>query len=276
MLNSTKMASFTLSRTGATAILWYILLFSGYHPVFADPLKAVPAGDVVNQIDNVFGVTLDVRSGVNLQRQVSVAIPKTQNDTSLLSAVNTIATALNADYRKVFVISFAVGGAPIPTPIIDASGSTVSFDNETQNAANAISTVASLDDATVQTTFPILGSVTFSNRKLGLPDAVRQIEMQTHTQWKVAYVLTPHTSRTSTAGRIVGYSSAGQPIIQMPNVLFPVGPSTASDGASGSPDDLDSLDPNTATPEQMRQGAYRSAIMRGDISAAVKFQPTPP
>ena len=267
MFSNIKTNARRLSRAGFYVFVGTISLFSGNRPTSADPLdfKAVPVSEVVSRIDKVFNITLDVKRGIDQSRPITFSVSNPQGKSSLLLAVNSLATAINADYRKEFIISPTADGAPTAAPVIDASDSSVVFDNETQNAAKAIAIVADLDDASVRITSPLQGDVTFSQRKLSLQEAVEQISSQTHTDWNVAYVLTPHTSRTSTAGRVVGYTGEGQPIIEMPNVKFPATPSTTVTE--------DTPDPNVPTPEQLQDPVFRSAFIRGDVSAMLKFRP---
>ncbi len=246
-------------RQGIGVSALALIALAPHCPAATLDFKAVPASDAIAQIDKTFHVTLDVKKGVNLRRPVTFTVENAGDDGALLQAVNSLANAINADYRKVFTITKAADGAAGQDPILDAADAPVVFDRETAQADKAIEIVAGVDDAAVQMPSPLQTVITFSDKKLTAQEAARQIARQTHTVWSVAYVLTPHTDQSSSPGKVIGYTGGGQPIVELPNITFRK-PKPA-------PADL-----NNPTPEQLQDPVFRSAFMRGDRSAMLKFQ----
>lgn len=246
-------------RIGAAAFAGALCLFAPHSPARAASLdfKATPLDEAIARIDKTFDVTLDVRKGVNLRRTVTFSVANVGDDGARLETVNSLANAVKADYRKVFVITQVTGGMPSPDPVIDAADAPVVFDSATIPADKAIETVAGVDDATAQLPSPLPAVVTFSGKKLTAQEAATQIAHQTHTVWKVAYILTPHTDQSSSPGKIIGYTGGGQPIVELPEITFRKPKPTGLEGP---------------TPEQMQDPVFRSAFMRGDRSAMMKFQ----
>lgn len=241
------------------------LLFATHGSAAADSLdfKATPLSDAIARIDQAFNVTLDLKGGINPRRTVTFSVANIQDDGALLETVNSLANAINADYRKQFVIIQITDGSKPIDPVIDAADAPVVFDSETQSAAKAIAVVAGVDDASSVIPPHLLGSVTFTGKNLTAREAARQIAQQTHSEWKTAFVLTPHTDRSSPAGKVIGYTPGGRPIIEMQTITFRKTKPAAADSSG-------------QTPETLRDPVYMSAFMRRDKSAMLKFRPKLP
>jgi len=243
-----------------TSAIVIAMLYAPAH-VAADSLSfnSTPVSEAVSRIDKTFDVTLELGRGIDLRRNVTFTVDNLKGPGALLDAVNSLANAVNADYRKVFVISKVAGDAKPSDPVIDASDAPVVFNIRTMPAAKAIAVVAGVDSATAQMPPSLDTPVTFSGLSLTAEEAARQIARQTHTEWKIEYALTPHTAQGTLPGKIIGYTGAGRPIVEMPDLTFRK-PKADAVSAGNSP------------ASQNLNTTYWSAVMRGDRSAMLKFQ----
>jgi hypothetical protein len=203
-----------------------VLGFGAVSPVSAKSLSfdSIPVTDAVAQIDKAFGANIVVKPGVDADALVSFSVGDISDPGARLEAINDLANALNADYSKVFVISRKTDEATPPDPAIDAVGAPVVFTDATVPAADAIRTVARIDDADVQFYSPLHDSVMFTATQMPAEAAAREIARQTHTVWKAYYTFTPRlrgARQSSMAGeKIIGYTAGGQPITELPVDTF--------------------------------------------------------
>ncbi|BDI28278.1 hypothetical protein CCAX7_003290 [Capsulimonas corticalis] len=221
--------------------------------------QAASVSEAVSRIDQTFHVTLELKKGVDTRRKVTFSVENPGGDGALLDAVNSLANALNADYQKVFLLTNTAPGAAAQDPAIDAADAPIVFSSRTLPAAKAIALIAGVDAATVQTPASLESTITFSDASLTAGEAARQAARQTHTEWKVSYILTPHTTQGVLPGKVIGYTGAGRPILEMPNLTF----------RTAKPAPLESTDPIA---QQNRAASYWSALRRGDQSAMLKFR----
>jgi len=245
-------------------------------------LQNMPASDAAGQLEKAFNVQIDIKPGIDLHRQVTLHVPDTGAKDALLNSINSFATAIGADFRKEFIITPALGNQSPQLPSIDELDAHITFDDESQMLSKSINAVALVDDASVKVSTPLQPYVTFTSRRLSIKDAILQLEGQTHTQWNVGYLITPHTGLNSSPGRVVGYTSVGRPIIELLTVKFPGGalPSAGADMVDAVGSNLDGTQPTPISqgqaqpmsPDQLQGFIYRSAFARGDISAMKKFQ----
>ena len=264
MDRKTETHTYRLHRIGLPALLGALFVFAAPGSALADSLdfKSTPLSEAAARIGGAFHVKLDLSRGIDPRRSVTFSVLHTEQNGALLEAVNSLANAIGADYRKEFVLSPAPAGLPPAAQVIDAATAPVSFDNETVPAAQAITIVAGVDQASVQVPASVQGTVTFSSKNLTVQDAMRQIAIQTRTQWNVAYTLTPHADGASQSGRVIGHTASGQPIIEIVGVTF----RKATDPAKS----------DGPTPEDLKDPVFLSAMRRGDRSAMLKFHHDPP
>jgi hypothetical protein len=209
--------------------------------------NSIPVSDAVAQIDNQLGVTISLKQGINPNARVSFSVSDLQGPGARLDAINQLANALNADFQKVIVVRSASADASTPAPIMD-SDAPVHFKAGTMSVRDAIQTVAEVDSAVAKMTENIDGSVTFNGDEMTVKQAAASIARQSHTLWKTFYAITPRNGAGSTAGKIIGYTGAGKPILELPYRTFreaTTPPPPVVDPAAVNPDGSP-VDPNVA------------------------------
>ena len=191
-----------------------------------------PVTDAVAQINRTFDTHIVIKPGVNSDSLVSFTVPDVTEPGARLDAINDLANALKANYTKTFVITTSTADEPVPDPVLDAPTAPVVIRGT--DAENAIKTIASIDDASVQFHSPVSGKVSFDEKQLSLSDAAREVARQTHTVWKAVYTISPRRAHepSSDGARIIGYTSSGSPITELPTETF-----------------RPSVDPNAVQPE---------------------------
>jgi hypothetical protein len=225
--------------------------------------KSTPASEAASQIERVFGATIKLQRGLNVHQPVTFTVDDIQQDGAVLDAINSFANAINADYRKELVVIPATGGAE-HLPALDSADAPVVFKLRSLSAVDAVNTVAGVDQAEARMPQAISGTVKFSSENLTLREAVAEIAHQTHTDWSDVYVLTPHTDRGSSPGKVIGYTASGRPIIEMAGVTF------RKPKPSSAP-----MMPDPPTDEDLHNPVYMSAFRRGDRTAMLKYQHHP-
>jgi len=211
-------------QTAVTATLVTLAAFGNSSVVLAKALtfESSPVTDAVAQINRTFNAHVVIRPGVNSDSLVSFTVPNITEPGARLEAINDLANALKADYTKSFVISSVTSDDPIPDPILDAPDAPIYLSDKTTDAADVIKTIASIDDATVQFYSPVHGSVSIPNKQMTASDAAREVARQTHTLWKVVYVIAPRTGSALHAdgAKIIGYTASGSPITELATETF--------------------------------------------------------
>jgi hypothetical protein len=180
--------------------------------------NATPVSDAVAQIDHELGIHIALKSGIDPNTLVTFRVDDLGTSGAQLDAVNNLANALLADYEKTFVVSKVISESAVVSPNIDSNGQVV-FPKTTLPAEDAIEMVAAADNAKVRFYTPIHGTVTMSADHLSASDAAMEIAQQTHTQWKAYFGLTRRGSDRA-GGTIIGYTSGGRPILELPLLSF--------------------------------------------------------
>jgi hypothetical protein len=233
--------------------------------------ESAPVTDVVAQIDKAFGANITIKPGVNADGLVTFTVPNVDNVGARLEAINDLANALNADYTKVFVIRNATDGESTTPPAVDAVEAPVVFGNTTVSAADAIRTIAAVDDASVQFYSPVSGSITVADTQMTAREAAREVARQTHTVWKAYYVIAPRkpgSARRDDGEKVIGYTAGGQPITELPISTFR-GAQTPEPEPEAAP---------ATTPQTDNSTADKSAKDKGtaDTNAGTAAQPQYP
>jgi len=148
---------------------------------------------MVKGFESRTGATVVFPSFVDLNTTVTVPAQGFATRGQELSA---IASALNLQWRKVYVVVGARAGHPV-VRLSDAKYFTdgqgkVSFDAAGLPVSSAIAAVAQADGAVafISTTVPVQ-SVTLHTDNMSVPDAITTISAQSHTNWKLAYQFAP-------------------------------------------------------------------------------------
>ncbi len=137
-----------------------------------------------------------------------------------LQAVSNLATALDADFQKVYVVSKADAGAAIPPVPLDSNGPVV-FRSTHVPVRQAIQTVAAVDSATTQISGAVTGSITFPSASLSASAAAAFIAKQTGTEWKAYYGLFKRGEAPSRLnGVVLDRTADGQPITVQPLLSY--------------------------------------------------------
>jgi len=174
-----------------------------------------PVTDAVAQIDKLFHVTVEIKPGVDADGYVTFTVSDIGKPGSRLQAINALATSLNADYQKIFVVSQIADDSEAADPVLDIDAPVV-FSDSDQTAEEAIELVAAIDDARVQFYTPVHGSISLPDKQLSAPDAAGELARQTHTRWKAYYAIIPRRhGLVANGSRVIGYTDGGQPITEM-------------------------------------------------------------
>jgi hypothetical protein len=174
--------------------------------------QATPAATVAGQINRTFNAHVVLEPGIDMQQRVTFTVSDTSGVAGRMNDVTYLAHALNADPRKVFVISKGSGAAPA----ID-NDSTMGFAHTKLSASQAIRMIAGTDNAGVNFHTNVGGIVKLSGPQLSVRQAAAEVARQTHTSWMAVYQLIPRNHQ-AVAGTIIGYTAGGQPITKLPNV----------------------------------------------------------
>ena len=191
-------------------------------PVHADTLTFTnaPAGDVAAAMSKRFGVTIVFRGSLNKSLPATFSVDDPDSPGARLQAVSNLATALDADFQKVYVVSKVDPGAAVPTVPLDSNGPIV-FRSTHVSARQAIQTVAAVDSAVTQISGAVTGDVVFAGTHESASDAAAIIAKQTGTEWKAYYGLFKRGEAPSRLnGTVLDRTSNGQPITQQPLLSY--------------------------------------------------------
>ncbi len=184
-------------------------------PLVFDNISAL---DAAKQISDKYGVNIVFKGDFGPPQKVSFSLSDADADGARLEAVNALANAVGADFSKTYVVSKATGD-DTPAPRVDTNAS-VEFPSATLSAPDAISMVASVDNATVQVSPDVTGDVTLDGTKLDDAAAAAEVAKQTGTRWKVFYAMTPRLGGHQTGGKVIGTTAGGSPITELPYVYY--------------------------------------------------------
>ena len=178
------------------------------------------ARTVAASLGKYYGVTVVFRGSVNPSRPVTFSVDDAQTPGGQLEAVSSLASALDLDFQKVYVVSKVDPGAAVPPVKIDSNGPVV-FRSTILPAREAIQAVAAVDGAMTQINVAVEGNVTLPSARMSASDAAAAIAKQTGTEWKAYYGMFPHGETPSNlSGTVVGQSNGGQAMTELPLVTY--------------------------------------------------------
>lgn len=179
-----------------------------------------PAGEVAAAMSKRLGVTIVFRGSLNKSLPVTFSVDDPDAPGGRLQAVSSLATALDADFQKVYVVSKVDPGAAVPSVPLDSNGPVV-FRSTRVPVRQAIQTVAAVDSAVTQISGAVTGSVTFPSTNLSASDAAASIAKQTGTEWKAYYGLFKRGEAPARLnGVVVDRTADGQPIVAQPLLSY--------------------------------------------------------
>jgi hypothetical protein len=243
-----KMTSITAAALAAGASLLFL------PSVQADTLTFTnaSASSVAAAMSKRYGVTIVFRGSLNTSRPVTFSVDNPDTPDGRLEAVSSLASALDLDYQKVYVVSKTDPGTAIPPVLLD-NNEPIVFPSTHVSAREAIQTVAAVDNALTQISSLVTGDVTLPGTHMNAADAAAVIAKQTGTQWKAYYGLFRRGDAPERlAGAVIGRTNAGQPITELPLLTYrssaPIMvPLHSGEDAVVGPLDAASMTPNIGT-----------------------------
>ena len=196
--------------------------FASLPPVHADTLTftSAPAGEVAAAVGKRLGVTIVFRGSLNKSLPVTFSVDDPDSPGGRLQAVSSLATALDADFQKVYVVSKVDPGASVPAVPLDTNAPIV-FRSTRVSARQAIQAVAAVDSAVTQISGAVEGSVVFPSTHMSASDAAAAIAKQTGTEWKAYYGLFKRGEAPARLnGIVVDRTADGQPITVQPLLSY--------------------------------------------------------
>ena len=167
-----------------------------------------------------FGVTIVFRGSINPSQPVTFSVDNPDTDGGRLQAISSLATALNVDFQKVYVVSKVDPGAAVPAVPLDSNGPIV-FSSAHVPVRDAIQTVAAVDNALTQINSAITGDVTLPSTHLTASEAAAAISKQTGTEWKAYYGMFKRGEEPARLrGTVVGETNNGQAITALPLLTY--------------------------------------------------------
>ncbi len=167
-----------------------------------------------------FGVTIVLRGSINTQQPVTFSVDNPDTEGGRLQAISSLATALDVDFQKVYVVSKVDPGAAVPAVPLDSNGPIV-FSSTHVPVRDAIQTVAAVDNAMTQINSAITGDVTLPSTRLSASEAAAAIAKQTGTEWKAYYGMFKRGEEPARfGGMVVGETNTGQPITVQPLLTY--------------------------------------------------------
>ena len=196
-----------------------LMLLSASHAdtiTFTDTPASQAAAALGKRVD----ATIVFRGSINKARLVTFSIDDPETPDGRLQAVSSLATALDVDFQKVFVVSKVDPGAAVPSVPLDSNAPIV-FPSTRLSARAAIQLVAAVDNALPQISSAITGDVTLPSTRMTAFDAAAVIAKQTGTGWKAYYGLYKRGEMpASFGGEVIGTTNSGQPIKVLPLLTF--------------------------------------------------------
>ncbi len=209
-----------IGKIGIAALVLSAALFV---PAQADTLTFTnaSASSAAAAMNKRYGVTIVFRgAGINTSQPVSFSVDNPDTPDGRLQAINSLASALNLDFQKVYVVSKADPGAAVPAVPMDSNGPIV-FPSTHVPLRDAIQTVAAVDNALTQISPAIAGDISLPQTRLRAFEAASVISRQTRTQWKAYYGLYRRGEAPERfLGTIIDRTSTGEPIRALPLLTF--------------------------------------------------------
>lgn len=179
-----------------------------------------PVGNVIAQMSRQYGVTVVLRSAVNVNQPISFSVQDADGPAGRLEAINDLANALGMDFQKVYVVSKVDTAATVPDVKVDSNAYVV-FPSTKIAAREAIQTVASVDNAISQISGAITGDVLLPSRRMSASSAANLIAKQTGTGWKAYYGMFKRGQGPARLeGTVVGRTNGGQAMTVLPLLTF--------------------------------------------------------
>ncbi len=179
-----------------------------------------PASGAAATLSKRLGVTIVFRGSLNKNLPVTFSVDNPSSPGGRLQAISILATALDADFQKVYVVSKVDPGAAIPAVPLDGDGPVV-FRATHVPARQAIQIVAAVDGAVTQISGAVTGSVVFPDTNETTTEAAAVIAKQTGTQWKAYYGLFKRGEAPDRLnGIVLDRTADGQPITQQPLLSY--------------------------------------------------------
>lgn len=179
-----------------------------------------PASGVAAAMSKRFGVTIVFRGSVNTSQPVTFSVDDPDTAGGRLQAVSSLASALDLDFQKVYVVSKVNSGVAVPTVPLDSNGPIVFHSNHVP-ARQAIQIVAAVDNAVTQISSAVEGTVEFPDTHVNASDAAAAIAKQTGTEWKAYYGLFKRGEAPDRLnGTVLDRTSAGQAIKELPLLSY--------------------------------------------------------
>ena len=179
-----------------------------------------PASSAAAAMDKRYGVTIVFRGTVNASQPVTFSIDNPDTPDGRLQAISSLASALDLDFQKVYVVSKVDPGAAVPDVPVDSNGPVV-FQSTHVPVRDAIQTVAAVDNAITQINSAITGDVSLPSTHLTAPEAAAVIAKQTGTEWKAYYGLFKRGETPARfGGTVIGDTNNGQPITVQPLLTY--------------------------------------------------------
>jgi hypothetical protein len=179
-----------------------------------------PASSAAMAMSKRYGVTIVFRGSINTGQPVTFSVDNPDTPDGRLQAVSNLASALNLDFQKVYVVSKVDPGAAVPAVPVDSDGPIV-FTSTHIPAREAIQTVAAVDNALTQISSLITGDVTLPSTHMTAFEAAASISKQTGTEWKTYYGLFKRSETPARFnGEVIGQTNNGQSIRVLPLLTF--------------------------------------------------------
>ena len=179
-----------------------------------------PAGSAVGEMSRRLGVSIVFRGKVNSSRPVTFSVDSPNTPEGRVQAMSELASALNMDFQKVYVISKIDPGTDVPEVKIDNDGPIV-FPTNKVSAREAIQTIAGVDNALVRISSSIKGTVTFPRLHMTASTAAAVVARQTGTVWHAYYgFFKAGAEPASLKGEVIDHDINGNPIMALPLVSF--------------------------------------------------------
>lgn len=205
-----------MTWTAAASLAGGLALTAQAAPLVIDGLSAAQAA---TQLSTKYGVSIVYKGDFGRPRRVSFTVDNADMPGARLEAINALANAVGADFTKTYVVSKVTDGETAPTAQVDSTA-LMTFPSATMPVQDAISLIASTDGATAQIVGPLDDTVTLSAQSLTAAHAADEVAKQTHTRWKTFYALIPRGNGRVTGGKVIGHTSGGQAIIELPYVYY--------------------------------------------------------
>jgi len=211
------------NHTLTAAVLGAGLSLTFLPAVYADntlTFTNASARNAASVMSKRFGVTIVFRGSINPSQPVTFSVDNPDTPGGRLQAISSLATALDVDFQKVYVVSKVDPGVAVPAVPLDSNGPIV-FASTHVPVRDAIQTVAAVDNAMTQINSAITGDVTLPSTRLTASAAAAAIAKQTGTEWKAYYGMFKRGEEPARlGGMVIGETNNGQAITVQPLLTY--------------------------------------------------------